>query len=181
MCTVGCALAQYGENRTGDYVGERLYTVLKSMEKYNIWTNGMLCLGSPGSASGSVCAIMVSRNNYYLFDPHSRDISGRPVEKGTSVLLHFRTAGQCCTHIYNLAQTLICSQFKITFLKVEPLWLSIYVEDRKSKQYRKAKESSVQLSVKQLAKDKELSEEEKIAMKKKTLPLYEGETKRNCI
>ena len=52
---------------------------------------------------------MVSRNNCYLFDPHSRDICGRPVEKGTSVLLHFITAGQCCTHIYNLAQTLMCS------------------------------------------------------------------------
>ena len=60
----------------------------------------------------------------------------------------------------------MCSQFKITLLKVEPLWLSIYVEDQKSKQYRKAKESSEQLLVKQLAKDKELSEEEKIAMKK---------------
>ena len=92
----------YCDNSSGDLLGERLHRLLKSMEKYNIRTNGILCLGSPGSASGPSCAIMVSRNNYYLFDPHSRDVCGRPVKGGTSVLLHFRPAGQCYLHIYNL-------------------------------------------------------------------------------
>ena len=132
----------YCDNSSGDYLGERLHMVLKSMEKYNVWTNGILCLGSPGSASGSSCALMVSRNNYYLFDPHSRDVCGRPVERGTSVLLHFRTVRHCYTHIYNLGQTLKCNQFEITLMKVIPLWLSNYVEDQKSKQDRKAKENA---------------------------------------
>ena len=46
-------------------------------------------------------------------------------------------------------------------MKVIPLWLSNYVEDEKSKQDRKAKENAKGLSVKQQAKDKELSKEEK--------------------
>ena len=103
------------------------------MEKYNVWMNAILCLGSPRSASGSSCALMVSRNNHYLFDPHSKDVCGRPIERGTSVILHFRTAGQCYTHIYNLGQTLKCNQFEITLMKVAPLWLSNFVEDQKSK------------------------------------------------
>ena len=142
---------------------------------------GILCLGSPGSASGSSCALMVSRNNY-LFDPHSRDVCGRPVKRGALALLHFRTAGQCYTHIYNLGQTLKCNQFEIILMKVIPLWLSNYVEDQKSKQDRKAKENAEGLSVKQQAKDKELSKEEKIGIRKGKCPLlYEGEMKRNCI
>ena len=137
----------YCDNSSGDYLGDRLHTVLKSMEKYNVWMNGILCLGSPRSASGSSYALMVSRNNYYLFDPHSRDVCRRPVKRGTSVLLHFRTAGQCYTHIYNLGQTLKCNKFEITLMKVLPLWLSNYVEDQKNKQNRKAKENSERLSV----------------------------------
>ena len=57
-------------------------------------------------------------------------------------------------------------------MKAIPLWLSNYVEDQKSKQDRKAKENAEGLSVKQQAKDKELSKEEKIAMRKEKHHLY---------
>ena len=126
----------YSDYSSGDCLDERLHTMLTSMEKYNVCSSGILCLSSPGSASGSSCALKVLRNNYYLFDPHSRDVCGRPVKRGASVLRHFRTAGQCYTHIYNLGQTLKCNQFEITLMKVIPLWLSNYVEDQKSKQDR---------------------------------------------
>ena len=48
---------------------------------------------------GLACALLVTKNNYYIFDSHSRDRNGRVVELVASILLHFTTIRQFCSYI----------------------------------------------------------------------------------
>ena len=88
-------------------IGQELDHSVKSMIKENKWTTGVLCIGQTPDASlhsrlqgGSACSLVVAKNNFYIFDSHSRDRNGKVVESGTSVLLHFTTIKQCCSHIH---------------------------------------------------------------------------------
>ena len=152
------------------YSGQSFREAIKSLDKCDTWTSGILCLGNPGTASGSACALMVSKHNFYLFDPHSRDICGRPTEKGTSVLLHFRTYQQCCANILDLVCVLNCSQFEITILKVTSLSFSSNVMDQTSKHQIgpeiSSKESSDTILEEYQKVKKVLSKKEKTVLKK---------------
>ena len=51
---------------------------IKSMIQKSKWTNGVLCIGQvPNSSAysrlqgGSACALLVTKNNYYIFDPYT--------------------------------------------------------------------------------------------------------------
>ena len=114
---------QYSVQRSGEMFGpisrplpsgirQRLDDAIKSMIQESKWTNGVLCIGqAPDSSAysrlqgGSACALLVTKNNYYIFDPHSRDRYGRVVESGASILLHFTTIRQFCSYIQELGSS----------------------------------------------------------------------------
>ena len=47
----------------------------------------VLCIGDLHGSSASL--LCLSKNNIYIFDPHSVNMRGEPVSNGTSTLLHF--------------------------------------------------------------------------------------------
>ena len=82
----------------------------------DIWTYGILCLGH--MTSGSASALLIHGNDCYIFDPHSRDSTGKPIEGGTSVLLHFHNVQECCVYIKQLGNIMNCNQYELTFIKI---------------------------------------------------------------
>ena len=103
-----------GENEIN--IGTNLIDAIQLMVKKHIWTYGILCLGhlTPGSAS----ALLIHGNDCYIFDPHSRDSTGKPIEGGTSVLLHFHNVQKCCLYTKQLGNIMNCNQHEVTFIKI---------------------------------------------------------------
>ena len=69
--------------------------------------------------SGSASALLIHGNDCYIFDPHSRDSTGKPIEGGTSVLLHFHNVEECCVYIKQLGNIMNCNQYELTFIKYQ--------------------------------------------------------------
>ena len=116
-------------------IGQRLDDAIKSMTQESKWTNGVLCIGqAPDSSAhsrlqgGSACALLVTKNNDYIFDLHSRDRNGR-VESDASIVLHFTTIGQFCSYTQELGSSLNCNYYEITTVSVNSLLFERYVTD----------------------------------------------------
>ena len=103
-----------GENEIN--VGTNLIDAIQLMVNKDIWTYGILCLGH--MTSGSASALLIHGNDCYIFDPHSRDSTGKPIEGGTSVLLHFHNVQECCVYIKQLGNIMNCNQYELTFIKI---------------------------------------------------------------
>ena len=143
---------QYSVQRSGEMfgpisrplpsgIGQRLNDAIKSMIQESKWTNGVLCIGqAPDSSAysrvqgGSACALLVTKNNYYIFDPHSRDRNGRVVESGASILLHFTTIRQFCSRAWFFTEF----YYEITIVSVNSLLFERYVTDQKRRQAEKS-------------------------------------------
>ena len=118
-------------------IGQRLDDAIRSMIQESKWTNGVLCIGQAPNSSAysrlqgdSACALLVTKNNYYIFDPHSRDRNGKVVESGASILLHFTTIRQFCSYIQELGSSLNCNYYEITTVSVNSLLFERYVTDQ---------------------------------------------------
>ena len=127
-----------------DRIGQELGDAIKSMIQEDRWTSVVLCVGQASDTSlhsraqgGSACALMVTKNNFYVFDPHSRDGNGKATESGVAVLLHFTTIKQCCRHIKELCYSLNCNYYEITIVNISNLLLTKYMTDQKRKQAQK--------------------------------------------
>ena len=92
-----------------------LMDALCSMFTQASWTNGFFCLGP--AASASACTIFVQTNHSYIFDPHSRDKIGMPVDPGTYVLLHF-TDIETCLYITEGEERMDTNQYNLTIMKI---------------------------------------------------------------
>ena len=86
---------------------------------------------------GSACALLVTKNNYYIFDPHGRYRHGRVVESGASILLYFTTIRQFCSYIQELGSSLNSNYYEITIVSVNSLLFERYVTDQKKRQAEK--------------------------------------------
>ena len=75
----------------------------------NQWTHGILCLGQLQSADGSTSPLLVHQNDFFIFDPHSRDTNEKPTSDGTSVLLHFQNAEEYGINIKQSAFFIHCN------------------------------------------------------------------------
>ena len=127
-------------NAPCDHIGQELDYSIKSMIQENKWTTGVLCIAQAPDTSlhsrlqgGSACALLVTKNNFYVFDSHSRDRNGK-IESGTAVLLHFTNLKQCCSHILELGFSLNCNYYEITIINVRNLCIETYLNDQKRKQ-----------------------------------------------
>ena len=103
-----------GENEIN--VGTNLIDAIQLMVNKDIWTYGILCLGH--MTSGSASALLIHGNDCYIYDPHSRYSTGKPIEGGTSVLLHFHNVQECCVYIKQLGNIMNCNQYELTFIKI---------------------------------------------------------------
>ena len=139
---------QYSVQRSGEMfgpisrplpsgIGQRLDDAIKSMIQESKWTNGVLFIGqTPDSSAysrlqgGLACALLVTKNNYYTCDPHSRDRNGRVVA-GASILLHFTIIRQFCSYIQELGSSLNSNYCEITIVSVNSLLFERYVTDQK--------------------------------------------------
>ena len=79
----------------------------------------------------------MTKNNYYIFDPHSRDRNGKVVESGASILLHFTTIRQFFSYIQELGSSLNCNYYQITTVSVNSLLFERYVTDQNRRQAEK--------------------------------------------
>ena len=125
-------------------IGQELDQSIRSMIKENMSTTGVLCIGQTPDASlhsrlqgGSACSLVVAKNNFYIFDSHSRDRNGKVAESGTSILLHFTTIKQHCSHIRDVCHSLNCNYYEITIINVSNLYLERYLNDQKRLQAQK--------------------------------------------
>ena len=79
----------------------------------------------------------MTKNNYYIFDPHSRDRNVKVVESSASILLHFTTIRQFCSYIQELCSSLNCNYYEITTASVNSLLFERYVTDQNRRQAEK--------------------------------------------
>ena len=124
-----------------DGIGQDSDDAIESMIQDHKWTSSVLCIGQPPISllsarlqGGSACALLVMENNYYIFDPHSTDIYGRPVDAGASVLPNFKTIRQCCSHIRQLGNLLNCNFYEVTTINMSHVHLNKYLDDTKGNQ-----------------------------------------------
>ena len=126
-------------------IGQRLDDVIRSMIQESKWTNGVLCIGqAPNSLAysrlqgGSACALLVTENNYCIFDPHSRDRNGKVAESGASILLHFTTIRQFCSYIQVILILILnCNYYENTPASVNSLLFERYATDQNRRQAEK--------------------------------------------
>ena len=129
-----------------DGIGQELHVAIKSMIQHNKMTHAIMCIGQPPSVSarlqgGSACALLLMKDNYYIFDPHSRDKHGNPVDSRAAVLLNFKTIKHLCSYIRNLGISLIYDYYEITIINVNHFLLGKYVDDQKRKQAEKIRQN----------------------------------------
>ena len=111
-----------------------------------------MCIGQPptsvstGLQGGSACALLVMKDNYFIFDPHSGDKYGNPVDSGAAVLLNFKTIKHLCSYIRDLGISLKCEYYEITIINVNHFLLGKYVDDQKRKQDEKIRQSKTDLN-----------------------------------
>ena len=94
----------------------------------------------------------MTKNNYYIFDPHSRDRNGKVVELGASILLHFTAIRQFYSYILELGSSLNCNYYEITTVSVNSLLFERYVTDPNRRQAEKVTKVNQETSTSKLTK-----------------------------
>ena len=74
---------------------------------------------------GTSVAILSVNQNFYIFDSHSRNLSGEPTGNGTSVLLQFQSIDDLIHHLEEYAVKYRITQFDLTPVDVVSLALNI--------------------------------------------------------
>ena len=96
--------------------GTDLIDALSSLFTQDSWTHGILYLGPAKSASASPIFLLL--NHCYIFNPHSRDKIGMPMDPVTSVLLHFTDIETYCLYIAEVAERMDTNQYNLTIIKI---------------------------------------------------------------
>ena len=68
----------------------------------------ILCVGN--EKSGSASLLFISNEHCYIFDPHSRNPYGLPVDSGTSILASFKRRKNMILHIHLMNSLTQCSE-----------------------------------------------------------------------
>ena len=66
----------------------------------------------------SAISIIYNQNNFYTFDPHSRDTCGFPDPNGTAKVLKFNNFTNLCSYIYKLSKYLCTESSELTPIKI---------------------------------------------------------------
>ena len=76
-------------------------------------TSALICLGD--QSGSSAITVLSQDTSMYIFDPHSRNISGMPSAHGTAVLMRFNNIPSTVSFICELADSLAARLFHWTF------------------------------------------------------------------
>ena len=76
-------------------------------------TSALICLGD--QSGSSAITVLSQDTTMYIFDPHSRNISGMPSAHGTAVLMRFNNIPSTVSFICELADSLAARLFHWTF------------------------------------------------------------------
>ena len=76
-------------------------------------TSALICLGD--QSGSSTITVLSQDSSMYIFDPHSRNISGMPSAHGTAVLMRFNNIQSTVSFICELADSLAARLFHWTF------------------------------------------------------------------
>ena len=76
-------------------------------------TSALICLGD--QSGSSAITVLSQDTTTYIFDPHSRNISGMPSAHGTAVLMRFNNIPSTVSFICELADSLAARLFHWTF------------------------------------------------------------------
>ena len=98
------------------------------------WTYWILFIGH--LATASACTSITQKDAYFIFDPHSRNTYGRPIDGGTSIVLHFNLHEECCNCWRKCSHDLPSNQFDRTVIMSTRL-LVTYLEDHNAWQKKK--------------------------------------------
>ena len=72
----------------------------------------ILCVGN--EKGGSASLLFISNEHCYIFDPHSRNSYGLPVDSGTSILASFKSRKNMILHIHLINSLTQCSEQRPT-------------------------------------------------------------------
>ena len=71
----------------------------------------VLCILCAGNEKGSAASLLfISNEHCYIFDPHSRNSYGLPVDSGTSILASFKSRKNMILHICLMNSLTQCSE-----------------------------------------------------------------------
>ena len=79
----------------------------------NTETSALICLGD--QSGSSAITVLSQDSSMYIFNPHSRNISGMPSAHGTAVLMRFNNIHSTVSFICELADSLAARLFHWTF------------------------------------------------------------------
>ena len=84
------------DNNIGSTLEKATFSVIQE-NKTDRYILCILCIGNEKGAAASL--LFISKKNCYMFDPHSRNSCGLPIDSGTSILASFKSRQNMISHI----------------------------------------------------------------------------------
>ena len=85
------------KDKADNNIGSTLEKATFSVIQENKTDRYILCIGN--EKGGAASLLFISKKNCYMFDPHSRNSCGLPIDSGTSILASFKSRQNMISHI----------------------------------------------------------------------------------
>ena len=86
------------KDKADNNIGSTLEKATFSVIQENKTNQFLLCIGN--EKGGSASLLFISKKHFYIFDPHSRNSCGLPIDGGTSILASFKSRQNMISHIH---------------------------------------------------------------------------------
>ena len=107
----GTITKQQSHNHIGSTLEKATFSVIQE-NKTKEFILCILCVGN--EKGGSASLLFISKKHCYIFDPHSRNSCGLPVDSGTSILASFKNGKNMILHIRFINALSQCSRENAT-------------------------------------------------------------------
>ena len=89
------------KDKADNNIGSTLEKATFSVIQENKTDQYILCILCIGNEKGGVASLLfISKKHCYIFDPHSRNSCGLPIDGGTSTLASFKSRQNMISHIH---------------------------------------------------------------------------------
>ena len=96
---IGCEFfGRIRKDQADNNIGSTLEKATFSVIQENKTDQFILCIGN--EKGGSASLLFISKKHCYIFDPHSRNSCGLPIDGGTSILASFKSRQNMLSHIH---------------------------------------------------------------------------------
>ena len=86
------------KDKADNNIGSTLEKATFSVIQENKTDRYILCIGN--EKGGTASLLFISKKHCYIFDPHSRNSCGLPIDGGTSILASFKSRQNMISHIH---------------------------------------------------------------------------------